>query len=118
LCGKKGHTVLKCYKWFDRNYTGEDRSASATISASYDVDTAWYADSGATDHITADLEKLTTRDKYLCNDQVHTVNGSGMTIDQVGDLVIHAPSCDLALKHVLYIPEASKKFSFHAPFHL
>jgi hypothetical protein len=93
---------------FDINYTGEHRNASAAVSTSYDVDTTWYADSGATDHITADLQKLTICDNYLSHDQVHITNGSCMAIDQVGDSVIHTPSRDLALKHVLYIPEASK----------
>jgi hypothetical protein len=100
LCGKKGHTVLKCLKQFDQNYTGEEKSV-ATASKSYDVDTSWYVDSGATDHITGDLEKLTTRDKYLGNDQVHTASGLGMRIDQVGHSVIHTTSCDLSLNNML-----------------
>ena len=83
LCGKKGHTIQRCWKRFDKSFTGEDKSASAAITG-YDVDTNWYTDSGATDHITGDLEKLAARDKYLDNDQVHTANGAGMTIAQVG----------------------------------
>jgi hypothetical protein len=47
---------------------------SATIT-SCDVETNWYANSGATNHITSDLEKLTAQDKYLGNDQVHTASG-------------------------------------------
>jgi hypothetical protein len=39
LCGRKGHTVLKCYKRFDRNYTGEDKSVSLAVASSYEVDT-------------------------------------------------------------------------------
>jgi hypothetical protein len=31
---------------------------------SYDVDTNWYTDTGASDHITSNLEKLSVRDKY------------------------------------------------------
>jgi hypothetical protein len=54
LCGKKGHTVQKCFKRFDRSFTGEDKVAYVATS-SYEVDTNWYADSGATDHITGDL---------------------------------------------------------------
>jgi hypothetical protein len=107
LCGKKGHTVQRCWKRFDKSFTGEDKSASAAIIG-YDVDTNWYADSGATDHITGDLEKLAARDKYLGNDQVHTANGAGMTIAQVGHSVIHTPSRDLSLNNILYVPEANK----------
>jgi hypothetical protein len=32
------------------------------------VDTNWYIDSGATDHITGELEKLTVRDQYMGGD--------------------------------------------------
>jgi hypothetical protein len=75
---------------------------------SYDVDMNWYTDSGVTDHITGDLEKLVVRDKYLGNDQVHTASGSGMDIDQIGHSVIHTSTRDLALNNVLYVPQASK----------
>jgi hypothetical protein len=105
LCGKKGHTMMKCFKRFDQNYTGEEKSAVATTS--YDIDNSWYADSGITDHITGDLEKLSTRDKYLGNDQVHTANGSGLKIDQVDHYVIHAPTHYLSLNNVLYVPDSS-----------
>jgi hypothetical protein len=59
LCGKKGHTTLKYFKIFDRNYTGEEKSVGAAAT-SYDVDTSWYADSRATNQIIGDLEKFTT----------------------------------------------------------
>jgi hypothetical protein len=41
-------------------------------------------DSGATDHITSDLEKLSLRDKYHGGEYVHAANGSGMEISHVG----------------------------------
>jgi hypothetical protein len=75
---------------------------------SYDVDMNWYTDSGVTDHITGDLEKLVVWDKYLGNDQVHIASGSGMDIDQIGHSVIHTSTHDLALSNVLYVPQASK----------
>jgi hypothetical protein len=96
---------MKCFKRFDCSYTGEEKLASA---ASYDVDTNWYANSGATDHITSDLEKLSVQDKYLGNDQIHTASGSGMEIDQIGHSIIHTPNHNLALNNVLYVPQASK----------
>jgi hypothetical protein len=43
-------------------------SASSALMLSYDVDTNCYADSSATYHITTNLEKLTTHDKYLGHD--------------------------------------------------
>lgn len=48
------------------------------VTDSYGVDTNWYADTGATHHITGELDKLTVRDKYHGHDQVHTASGSGL----------------------------------------
>jgi hypothetical protein len=60
LCKKIGHTVQRCWKWFDRNYTGEERVANNAEGNEYNVDMAWYSDTGAMGHITSELEKLTT----------------------------------------------------------
>jgi hypothetical protein len=106
LCGRDGHTVLRCYKRFDTSYQGpgenSNKSASSAITSSYGIDTNWYSDTGATDHITGELEKLTVRDKYHGGDQVHTANGAGMEIDQIGRSIVHTPSTDLLLNNVLY----------------
>jgi hypothetical protein len=51
---------------------------------SFGVDTNWYMDSGARDHITRELDKLTIRDKYHGGDRVHAANGAGMKISHIG----------------------------------
>jgi hypothetical protein len=57
VCGKIGHSALRCYKRFDANYNGEEKYANATTTR-YNVDTEWYMDTGATVHITSELDKL------------------------------------------------------------
>ncbi|XP_020176901.1 uncharacterized protein [Aegilops tauschii subsp. strangulata] len=47
-----------------------EKSASAVAKSSYGVDT------GATDHITGELDKLTMRERYNGHDQVNMPNGS------------------------------------------
>jgi hypothetical protein len=86
--GKTGHTALRCYKRFDANHNGDDKHTNAATS-SYNVDTDWYTNTGATDHITSELDKLTVREKYGGVDQVHTASGSGMPICHVGQSSIH-----------------------------
>lgn len=107
LCKKTGHTVLRCYKRFDVNFTGDDDKLAGIVS-SYGVDTNWYADSGAIDHINSDLDKLTTREKYHGTDQVHTANGSGMDISHVGRATISSSGHPLYLDPVLRVPNATK----------
>jgi hypothetical protein len=71
-------------------------------SACYGVDTNWYADSSASDHITSELERLTVRDKYHGHDQVRTASGSGMHISSIGHSTLHTHTTNLVIQ--LYIP--------------
>jgi histone deacetylase 1/2 len=108
VCGKVGHIALNCWKRFQKNYHGPERTAGAAIG-SYGIDTNWYADSGATDHITGELEKLQVRDRYTGNEQIHTVSGAGMDIHHIGHSVIRTPNNhDLQLKNILHVPQATK----------
>lgn len=50
------------------------------MTTSYDIDTNWYTDTVATDHITGEL------------DQVHTANDVGMRIDRIGQSFVHTPN--------------------------
>jgi hypothetical protein len=109
LCGKEGHTVLRCYKRFDTNFTGPaDVKIAASATTSYIIDTNWYSDTGATDHITGELEKLTMNEKYHDDNHVHVADGSGMKIDQIGQSSVRTPKSNLLLNNVLYVPQANK----------
>jgi hypothetical protein len=72
------------------------------------VDNDWYADSGATDHITSELDKLVVRDKYNGTEKVHTASGAGMEISHTGNSFIHTSTRTLELCNVLHIPKATK----------
>jgi hypothetical protein len=54
---------------------------------SYGVDTNWYTDTGASDHVTSELDKLSTKDKYMGKEKIQMASGSGMRIDHVGNLL-------------------------------
>lgn len=105
LGDKVGHTGLRCWKRFDHDYNGEEKSAN-TVAAAYGVDTNWYTDTGATDHITGELNKLTTREKYHGHEQVHTTNGSGMKINYIGHSTFYTPSRDIQLNNILHVSHA------------
>lgn len=66
--------------------------------------TGWYADSGITNHITSDLGKLTTRDKYNGPEHVHAANGTGMEISHIDSTTFSNPTHDLHLRNVLCVP--------------
>uniref|UniRef100_A0A453T288 Uncharacterized protein n=1 Tax=Aegilops tauschii subsp. strangulata TaxID=200361 RepID=A0A453T288_AEGTS len=57
----------------------QKKKIAAAAEGSYGVDTNWYMDTGATNHITGELEKLTMHDKCYGHDQIYTTsNGAGM----------------------------------------
>jgi histone deacetylase 1/2 len=101
ICGKEGHPAHRCFKRFDSNFSGPPPKSVSTATTSYGVDTNWYMDTGATDHITGDLERLSFRDKYNGGEQVHAANGSGMDIMHIGHSTLCSPSTNLRLNNIL-----------------
>jgi hypothetical protein len=102
VCEKIGHTAKTCWHRYDDD--GPDQRTATMV----DGDNVWYTDSAMTDHITGDLERLTMHDTYLDQDQIHTANRTGMTINRVGNSIIPTPSRDLVLNNVLHVPSTQK----------
>jgi hypothetical protein len=107
VCGKKNHTAAECWQRFDESYTPDQKFAHAA-SSSCNVDTNWYMDSGATDHITGELEKLTVRNKYQGGDQIHMASEAGMDISHIGHAVVNTPHRPIQLNNILYVPRGRK----------
>jgi hypothetical protein len=64
ICGEEGHPAPRCFKRHDNNFNGSPQKQASAAMTGYGVDTGWYMDTGVTDHITGELEKLTTCEKY------------------------------------------------------
>uniref|UniRef100_A0A453EQ70 Retrovirus-related Pol polyprotein from transposon TNT 1-94-like beta-barrel domain-containing protein n=1 Tax=Aegilops tauschii subsp. strangulata TaxID=200361 RepID=A0A453EQ70_AEGTS len=76
----------------------QKRKIAAAADTSYGVDTNWYMDTGATNHITGEPEKLTMHEQYRGQDQVYTAaNGVGMEISHIGQAVIKTPHKNLEI---------------------
>ena len=109
FCGKPGHTARDCWCRFEEDEeSSQDEKVAAAADGSYGLDTNWYVDSGATNHITGELEKVTVREKYHGQDQVHAANGEGMRISHIGNSVFKTPHKKIHLRRILHIPSASK----------
>lgn len=107
VCFKDGHTTTECWHRFDPDYVPNNRSASAAMN-NYGVDSNWYTDTGATDHITGELNKLAIPDVCHGTDQIKTTSGAGMTINHIGQAVVPTLSHNLHLNNVLHVPNACK----------
>ncbi|XBI11140.1 hypothetical protein VPH35_138255 [Triticum aestivum] len=83
VCSKFGHDALHCRNRFNHAFQPEEqRERSGNVAntgpgGSYSVDTDWYVDTGATDHLTSDLDRLSFHEKYGGKDKVHAANGAG-----------------------------------------
>ncbi|KAK1696758.1 hypothetical protein QYE76_013455 [Lolium multiflorum] len=73
ICNKEGHYAKDCWS----RYANDDDYGDKEVHAAYGVDTNWYQDSGATHHITGELNNLAIRDAYKGHDRVNTANGQG-----------------------------------------
>ena len=139
LCDTVGHITSRCYKRFDRDFLGVGNDGTSTArqvamathghggsahghggpphgqgvqqgaTTSYNIDPPWYFDTGATDHLTGELDKLAMKEPYKGKDQVHTANGAGMRISHIGQSSISTSgSRPLHLRNVLCVPEVSR----------
>jgi hypothetical protein len=124
MCGIPRHKDLRCYKCFNRDYLGIDNDGSnierqSAMEMAYSqgtvggrkqqpVDPSWYTKSGATHHITNELDMLTMRKTYHGTDQVHSTNALGMRIPNIGHaLLLTPPSRPLNLNCVLHFSKAT-----------
>lgn len=85
ICGKVGHTVVRCWHRMDEFYQDEPPSAPSTVLAatsSYKIYPNWYSDTGAIDHITSDLDRLAVRERDHGGEQVQVGNGAGSTVEE------------------------------------
>jgi hypothetical protein len=83
ICGKVGHTTLRCWHRMDESYQ-EFPPSTSLAATSYQVDPNWYTDTGAMDHITSDLDRLAVRERYTGDEQVQVGNGAGLQIMHTG----------------------------------
>jgi hypothetical protein len=108
VCLKVGHTTNICWYRFDEDFIPESRVA-AMASSSNGANPNWYLDSGATDHITGELEKLTMHERYHGTDQIRAANEACMDIVHVGKSVLPTITRPLHLNHVLHVPNTHKQ---------
>ncbi|KAL5565400.1 hypothetical protein UlMin_028564 [Ulmus minor] len=82
--GKIGHTAAYCYFKFDNSYMGAPPEPSknnhniAFIALPKNLaDPAWYADSGASSHVTNDAGHLNQKQPYNGKESLIVGNGQG-----------------------------------------
>jgi hypothetical protein len=124
LYGLDGHLASRCHRRFKQDFLGignngkgNKRQASMATTPgytpSYPIDAPWYVDSGATDHLTSQMNKLNARESYQGTDKVHTANGAGMHISHIGQASVPTyTSAQLRLANILHVPSLTRDLLF------
>jgi hypothetical protein len=63
---------------------------------------SWMMDTGATDHLTNDLQRLHMQERYGGTDQVQVANGAGLSIAHIGHSSL--AGSHLKLNNILHVP--------------
>nr|KYP53124.1 hypothetical protein KK1_024946 [Cajanus cajan] len=73
-------------------------------------DDQWYPDSGATNHLTPDLNNLGSKTEYTGQDKIHMGNGQAIGINHIGISFFHTPMSSkiFTLKELLHVPHYQK----------
>ncbi|MDV3143314.1 MAG: GAG-pre-integrase domain-containing protein, partial [Sweet potato little leaf phytoplasma] len=123
LCGKFGHSAPACYMRFEESFNnphasgnmnsqgGNSSGSSAYIAAPEIVnDPKWLADSGATNHVTADAGNLAVKMDYTGKESLIVGNGTKLKISHTGSTVVPSSLNDasLVLKNILHVPDIKK----------
>ncbi|PON73930.1 hypothetical protein PanWU01x14_054800, partial [Parasponia andersonii] len=119
--GKAGHVAVKCYHQLDISFQSPDISSHGTsqgnsphqaylVSPATVVDSAWYLDSGDTNHVTADLNNLYVKSDYKGKEKLLVGNSSKLSTSHVGSNTFNTldQSSSLLLKNILHVPCISK----------
>jgi transposase InsO family protein len=120
ICWKQGHYAIDCYHRMDFAYQGKNPTMklAAMASASNTQHTqsaeSWLTDSGASDHITANVNNLSPQVPYQGQEQVSIGNGQNLPIQNIGNSQLHTKYHKFQLKNVLHVPRiASNLLSVH-----
>ncbi|GKV45077.1 hypothetical protein SLEP1_g52200 [Rubroshorea leprosula] len=87
--------------------------ALSAITLNDTNDETWYADTGATSHMTGDLGKLYNLNFYSGSDYVMVGNGATLPITHSGDSKLNCGDTKIILKNVLLAPQMKKKPYFY-----
>jgi gag-polypeptide of LTR copia-type len=118
LCLKKGHTADRCYKRFDATYKPPPprpppknhsyHPQALCVQPGHAPPETWYMDSGASAHVTSDLNAFTSYSPYTGSDQLHIGDGKSLDILHIGFSRLVTTFSSLVLHNVLHVPIISK----------
>ncbi|KAJ1692595.1 hypothetical protein LUZ63_009293 [Rhynchospora breviuscula] len=135
ICGRTNHKAIDCYFRFDDRYPSSTIShpppyrapqpppyrapqplpyrapppqAFVAQSSSPQLPHEWCVDSGATHHVTPDLNNLTAFLPFQGHETLQIGNGIGMEISNIGTSTLCISNFSIVLKDMLHVPQFKK----------
>jgi hypothetical protein len=112
ICGKFGHIAARCCHRQDTSFTDQQQPPSPHAYYSTPVmlaEKVWYLDTGATHHITNDLQHLIlTHEDYHRQDEIWVGNGTSLPVSHIGSASLNLSRCQFILKQLLRVPSICK----------
>ncbi|KAL5727823.1 hypothetical protein ACHQM5_000970 [Ranunculus cassubicifolius] len=88
ICSRTNHTAIDCYQRMNYSYQGrippQKLQAMVADRTTSTRSPPWYADSGATNHITSDMNNLHLHDNYYGPDRITVGDGQQLPIQHSG----------------------------------
>ncbi|KAL5722651.1 hypothetical protein ACHQM5_006144 [Ranunculus cassubicifolius] len=108
LCGRKNHSVFKCWYRFDRSFYPHVETPKAFVAAPGSLsDSNWIPDSGATHHLTADLNNLQLQSPYTGPDTIRVGNGNNLSISHTGRSTFQVGTRHYVMNNLFHVPSIS-----------
>lgn len=108
ICSKVGHIAAACWQKFDQSFKSSTPHAYIATPQVF-TDQNWYPGTGATIHITSDLNYLDLHSEpYNGSDQVQVGNRQGLNIFYTSSSLLYSFSKALFLNNILYVIEIKK----------
>lgn len=112
-------TALQCWHRFNQdvnpssssfNNTGQGSMYAMLTTPCTALDSNWYLDSGATNHVTPDPANLVHKTSYTGPEQIYIGDGAGLQISHIGSSSFTSQfnSKILTLNHLLHVPSITK----------
>ncbi|PKU68032.1 Retrovirus-related Pol polyprotein from transposon TNT 1-94 [Dendrobium catenatum] len=111
ICKKKGHGADACWHQLNVNYVPNQPSSKpnnaflANNDSNQTVD--WYIDSGASSHMTNQVDNLESYNTYKGHDTVTIGDGRSVPIAHMGTGLLPTTASKLLLSQILHIPSLS-----------
>jgi gag-polypeptide of LTR copia-type len=110
ICDKVGHKAKVCYRRYDKDPDWKPFSKSKAYnvhSTPSNDSTTWIIDSGANNHVTNDINNLSSFYAYNGSDKLQIGNGFGLTISNIGSSIFEISNLTIKLNNVLHVPNFS-----------